>query len=291
MAERKLGIAFIRDVTEQWLARKQAERQNFDLEIKVQQRTAALRQAERRLIAAINSASEGFAAFDWTGKLLFANEQIWAAAPVSLWCRRGHEPHRVPAVLRHVRGRRPAAASTLRSPFEETRVRPADEEGYVGAALRDEGRWRHDLRAPDRHHRLQAGGEGARNRRSTRERETTNAYRSFVSMVSHQFRTPLAILDSSAQRILRRGQAMTQDELVTRVQKIRNAANRLTRLVDSVLNAAKLDAGTIELNPASYNLVDLVMDICERQREVSRTGRYPFRGSGSVRSAFTATAC
>jgi|GEM_PF-4347201 len=86
MAERKLGIAFIRDVTEQWLARKQAERQNFDLEIKVLQRTAALRQAERRLIAAINSASEGFAAFDWTGKLLFANEQIWAAAPVSLWC-------------------------------------------------------------------------------------------------------------------------------------------------------------------------------------------------------------
>jgi PAS domain S-box-containing protein len=86
MAERKLGIAFMRDVTEQWLARKQTERQNFDLEIKVLQRTAALRQAERRLIAAIKSASEGFAAFDWTGKLLFANEQIWAAAPVSLWC-------------------------------------------------------------------------------------------------------------------------------------------------------------------------------------------------------------
>src|SRR3712207_7484254 len=37
MAERKLGIAFVRDVTEQWLARKQAERQNFDLEIKVLQ--------------------------------------------------------------------------------------------------------------------------------------------------------------------------------------------------------------------------------------------------------------
>jgi signal transduction histidine kinase len=88
-------------------------------------------------------------------------------------------------------------------------------------------------------------------------------------MVSHQFRTPLAILDSSAQRILRRGSALTQDELATLFQKIRNAGTRLTRLVDSVLNAAKLDAGTIELNPASYNLVDLVMDICERQREVS----------------------
>jgi signal transduction histidine kinase len=102
-----------------------------------------------------------------------------------------------------------------------------------------------------------------------RERETTNAYRSFVSMVSHQFRTPLAILDSSAQRILRRGQNLTHDELVTRVQRIRNATNRLTRLVESVLNAAKLDAGRIELNPASCNLPDLVTEICERQRELS----------------------
>ncbi len=87
MAERKLGIAFLRDVTEQWLARKQAERQNSDLEIKVLQRTAALRQAERRLIAAIETAPDGFAAFDWTGKLLLANEQIWAAEPVTFWCK------------------------------------------------------------------------------------------------------------------------------------------------------------------------------------------------------------
>ena len=35
-------------------------------------------------------------------------------------------------------------------------------------------------------------------------------------MVSHQFRTPLAILDSSAQRILRRGETQAHDELVER---------------------------------------------------------------------------
>jgi signal transduction histidine kinase len=43
----------------------------------------------------------------------------------------------------------------------------------------------------------------------------------------------------------------------------------LTRLVESVLNAARLDAGRIELNPASCNLAQLVMEICERQREIS----------------------
>ncbi|MEE1657752.1 PAS domain-containing sensor histidine kinase [Microvirga sp. CF3062] len=267
MAERKLGIAFIRDVTEQWLARKQAERQNFDLEIKVLQRTAALRQAERRLIAAINSASEGFAAFDWTGKLLFANEQIWAAAPVSLWC---NDDMSLPVFLRCFAMCEGADLRLVnaQTPFEELeydllvrkdtwhRLSLTKADGAtIFVRLTDISGYKQVARA------LESALE--------RERETTNAYRSFVSMVSHQFRTPLAILDSSAQRILRRGSALTQDELVTRVQKIRNAGTRLTRLVDSVLNAAKLDAGTIELNPASYNLVDLVMDICERQREVS----------------------
>jgi PAS domain S-box-containing protein len=274
MAERKLGIAFVRDVTEQWLARKQAERQNFDLEIKVLQRTAALRQAERRLIAAINSASEGFAAFDWTGKLLFANEQIWAAPPVSLWC--GEEMN-LPVFLRCFAMCEGADARLLKPqpPFEEIELdilMKKDTWARLSLAKADGATIFVRLTDISGYKQVARALESALNR----ERETTSAYRSFVSMVSHQFRTPLAILDSSAQRILRRGANLTQEELVTRVQKIRNAGSRLTRLVESVLNAAKLDAGTIEVNPASFNLVDLVMDICERQREVSSQAEIRF---------------
>jgi PAS domain S-box-containing protein len=267
MAERKLGIAFMRDVTEQWLARKQAERQNFDLEIKVLQRTAALRQAERRLIAAINSASEGFAAFDWTGKLLFANDQIWAAAPVSHWC---SEEMGLANFLRCFAMCEGADSRLVnaQAPFEEIEfdlLMKKDTWARLSLTKADGATIFVRLTDITGYKQVAKALESALDR----ERETTNAYRNFVSMVSHQFRTPLAILDSSAQRILRRGAELTQDELVTRIQKIRNAGNRLTRLVESVLNAAKLDAGTIEVNPASYNLVDLVMDICERQREVS----------------------
>ncbi|MBQ0821492.1 PAS domain-containing protein [Microvirga sp. HBU67558] len=267
MAERKLGIAFMRDVTEQWLARKQAERQNFDLEIKVLQRTAALRQAERRLIAAIKSASEGFAAFDWTGKLLFANEQIWAAAPVSLWCQDEMSLSDFLQCFAMCEGA-DARLVNAQSPFAEIELDllvKKDTWARLSLTKADGATIFVRLTDISGYKQVAKALESALDR----ERETTNAYRNFVSMVSHQFRTPLAILDSSAQRILRRGTDLTQDELVTRVQKIRNAGTRLTRLVESVLNAAKLDAGTIEVNPASYNLVDLVMDICERQREVS----------------------
>ncbi|MPR09961.1 sensor histidine kinase [Microvirga tunisiensis] len=267
MAERRLGIAFMRDVTEQWLARKQAERQNFDLEIKVLQRTAALRQAERRLIAAINSASEGFAAFDWTGKLLFANEQIWAAAPVSLWCQEEMGLSNFLQCFAMCEGADMRLVNA-KSPFEEIELDLlVKKDTWARLSLTKADGATIFVRLTD----ISGYKQVAKVLESAleRERETTNAYRNFVSMVSHQFRTPLAILDSSAQRILRRGAELTQDELVTRIQKIRNAGTRLTRLVESVLNAAKLDAGTIEVNPASSNLVDLVMDICERQREVS----------------------
>jgi PAS domain S-box-containing protein len=267
MAERRLGIAFMRDVTEQWLARKQAERQNFDLEIKVLQRTAALRQAERRLIAAINSASEGFAAFDWTGKLLFANEQIWAAAPVALWCQEEMGLSNFLQCFAMCEGADTRLVNA-KSPFEEIELDLlVKKDTWARLSLTKADGATIFVRLTD----ISGYKQVAKVLESAleRERETTNAYRNFVSMVSHQFRTPLAILDSSAQRILRRGAELTQDELVTRIQKIRNAGTRLTRLVESVLNAAKLDAGTIEVNPASSNLVDLVMDICERQREVS----------------------
>ncbi|WP_210483053.1 sensor histidine kinase [Microvirga antarctica] len=267
LAERQLGIAFARDVTEQWQARKRAERQTVDLEIKVQQRTAALQQAEQRLIAAIEAAPDGFAAFDAEGSLLFANERIRAAEPVTVWC---SDDMNLSAFLRCfaicegadsrlVSDSVPAEEIELdllikRDVWARLSVTRA-QGGIIFVRLVDISAYKHAARA------LQSALD--------RERETTGAYRNFVSMVSHQFRTPLAILDSSAQRILRRGQNASHDELTLRVQKIRSATSRLTRLVDSVLNAAKLDAGRIELNPTSCNLNELIWDICERQRELS----------------------
>ncbi|MGO4705373.1 ATP-binding protein [Microvirga sp. 2MCAF38] len=267
MAERNLGIAFLRDITESWQARKQAEQQNVDLEIKVQQRTAALRQAERRLIAAIDTAPEGFAAFDATGNLLFANERIRAAEPVVLWCREemtlttflkcfamceGADPHLLTAG--EVFAEFAVDLRINKDEWAQLSVTRADG-GTIFVRLTDISGYKHAATA------LQSALD--------RERETTNAYRSFVSMVSHQFRTPLAILDSSAQRLIRRGVNVTHDEIVTRAQRIRSATSRLTRLVESVLNAARLDAGRIELNLAWCSLVDLVWDICERHKELS----------------------
>jgi two-component system sensor histidine kinase SenX3 len=86
-------------------------------------------------------------------------------------------------------------------------------------------------------------------------------------VVSHQFRTPLSIIDASAQRMLRRAGAMPADEVVSRVTKIRNACQRLTRLMESTLNAARLEQGEIGFTPRPCDLHRLIALVCEYQPE------------------------
>lgn len=102
-----------------------------------------------------------------------------------------------------------------------------------------------------------------------RETGLRELYKGFVSMVSHQFRTPLSIIDASAQRIIRRGRQMTEEEIHERAGKIRSAVLRLTRLVSSTLNAAKVDAGQIDVDIRRCDLAKLIVEACERQKETS----------------------
>jgi two-component system, OmpR family, sensor histidine kinase SenX3 len=99
------------------------------------------------------------------------------------------------------------------------------------------------------------------------EREVSRLHRAFTSVVSHQFRTPLSIIDASSQRMIRRGAAMTAEEIASRATKIRNACQRLTRLMESTLNAARLEQGEIGFQPRPCNLHHLIASVCENQPE------------------------
>src|SRR5690606_33444747 len=96
----------------------------------------------------------------------------------------------------------------------------------------------------------------------TRERATADLYRNFGTMISHQFRTPLALDDSALQRLMRRRDHLTPAEILERGTQARSAIARLVRLVESTLDAARLDAGQIEVRSQACDLGLLVADIC-----------------------------
>ena len=100
-----------------------------------------------------------------------------------------------------------------------------------------------------------------------RERSAADLYRNFAAMVSHQFRTPLAVADSALQRLIRRGPRVEPGEIAERANRARSAIAGLTRLVESTLDVARLDAGQLGVQRVRCDLNDIVDTVCARQRE------------------------
>jgi signal transduction histidine kinase len=101
------------------------------------------------------------------------------------------------------------------------------------------------------------------------EQRLALAQRNFVSMASHEFRTPLTIIDGHARRLekLRDGVASDVGE---RAGRIRAAVLRLTHLIDNLLSSARLVDGGAELyfDPAAMDLAALLREVCQLHRDM-----------------------
>ena len=64
---------------------------------------------------------------------------------------------------------------------------------------------------------------------------------------------------------------LTSEDAVQRVEKIRNAVQRMTRLMESTLDAARMEEGKIKVDIKPCNIGKVVRDVCARQKEMSQT--------------------
>jgi two-component system OmpR family sensor kinase len=101
------------------------------------------------------------------------------------------------------------------------------------------------------------------------EQRLTLLQRNFVSMASHEFRTPLAIIDGHTQRLISMRDRLTVDELAERARKVRSMVRRMTQLIDNLIGSARLIDARIELHPTQVDLTALVYEICQLQRELT----------------------
>ena len=94
--------------------------------------------------------------------------------------------------------------------------------------------------------------------------------RNFVSMASHEFRTPLTIIDGHAQRMIKVKDRMARDEIGDRAGKVRSAVLRLTHLIDNLLESSRLVDGDtrVSLEPADIDIAALLREVCQCHREM-----------------------
>ena len=107
------------------------------------------------------------------------------------------------------------------------------------------------------------------------EQRLTEMQRNFVSMASHEFRTPLTIIDGNARRLIKSSERAPGAEIVQRAGRIRAAVLRVTHLMDNLLNTSRLvDRGAdLYFHPSEIDLATLLNDVCQLHREIAPKSR------------------
>ena len=88
----------------------------------------------------------------------------------------------------------------------------------------------------------------------SRETELAKMKSKFVTMVSHEFRTPMSTILLSSGLLETYSHQWSEERKKTHFQRIKSAINRLTELLDEVLLIGKAEAGKLKFKPAPLNL-------------------------------------
>jgi PAS domain S-box-containing protein len=97
----------------------------------------------------------------------------------------------------------------------------------------------------------------------TRERELSALKSNFVSMISHEFRTPLSIIMSSAEILDSYFDRLDPVERQDQLRSIQKNSRRMARLMEDVLLLGQADAGKLEFKPALLDLRDFLTRLIE----------------------------
>jgi signal transduction histidine kinase len=101
--------------------------------------------------------------------------------------------------------------------------------------------------------------------------EANSLQEQFINMVSHEFRTPLTIIDGNVQIIQKRGSRLDKEDLEKRCQIIRSAISRLVYTMEGVLSSNMLSTGKYELSKERFNLKSLIIELCDEYKNLSKS--------------------
>lgn len=120
-----------------------------------------------------------------------------------------------------------------------------------------------------------------------RERELNELKSRFVSMTSHEFRTPLATILSSAELLQHYADRLPPEDKEDLYRSIRNGVERMTKMLDDVLTIGKAEANMIEFSPAPADLGAFCKGLAGEMRLAAGQGHaleYSYEGDrGPVR--------
>ncbi len=106
-----------------------------------------------------------------------------------------------------------------------------------------------------------------------KERQLNEIKGRFVSMASHEFRTPLSTVLSSASLIDKYTAPDDHEKRSRHIEKIKNSVKHLNNLLEDFLSLGKLEEGKIGIHLHEFNLEELIRDTIEEMNPTLKSGQ------------------
>ncbi len=106
-----------------------------------------------------------------------------------------------------------------------------------------------------------------------KERELNELKSRFVSMASHEFRTPLATILSSVSLIGKYNEKGESEKLQKHIGKIKSSINDLTDILNDFLSVSKLEEGKVECMMEECNLEECISSFVKEVEGITKEGQ------------------
>jgi PAS domain S-box-containing protein len=94
-----------------------------------------------------------------------------------------------------------------------------------------------------------------------KERELNELKSRFVSMTSHEFRTPLSVILLATRLLERFHHQATEEKRREYLQRIQSSAKHMSQLLEDILMIGQIEAGSLRLTPSSFDLVQFLREL------------------------------
>jgi PAS domain S-box-containing protein len=105
------------------------------------------------------------------------------------------------------------------------------------------------------------------------ERELGELKSRFVSMASHEFRTPLTTVLTSATLIEKYPTSEQQEKRQKHLHRIRASVNHLNDILEEFLSVDRLEEGRIEARPMQIDIAELIQEVIDDMQGLLKPGQ------------------
>lgn len=107
----------------------------------------------------------------------------------------------------------------------------------------------------------------------SKEKELSDLKSRFVSMASHEFRTPLSTILSSASLLAKYTESIEQEKRDKHIQRIKSSVNNLTDILNEFLSIGKIEDGKLTANHTDFDLKEMITALSTEMQAIAKPGQ------------------